>query len=135
MHFWSEGLGDRELVMGLDRAKLARKGDFIALTGIVDSPAPWEYEVKIQFEDWIAILRTATSNLACDFIATHVNIVPLMGMVWSIVKLVVLLAAFRLARLMGFRSERAADAIPSARTKWPTGAQMTMKTSDPVAPG
>ena len=101
MRFWSEGLGDKELVMGLGRAKLDRKGDVISLTGVVDSPAPWEYEVKIQFADWTTILTTATSAQACDFIAAHVKVGPLMGMAWNIAKFVVLLAFYRLARLTG----------------------------------
>jgi hypothetical protein len=101
MRFWSEGLGDKELVMGLDRAKLDRKGDCISLTGAVDSPAPWEYEVQMQSEDWSAILRTATSKGACDFLATHVSLRDLTGIVASIVKFVVLLGWFRAGRLMG----------------------------------
>lgn len=101
MHFWSEGLGDKELVMGLGRAKLDRKGDAISLTGVVDSPAPWEYEVKIHYADWITILRTATSTETCDFIAAHVRIGPLVVMAWNIAKFVVLLAFHRLARLIG----------------------------------
>ena len=101
MRFWSEGLGDKELFMGLDRAKLDRKGDRLSLTGVVVSPAPWEYEVQMRFEDWSAILRTATSNGACDFLATHVSLRDLVGIVLSIVKFVVLLGWFRAARLMG----------------------------------
>ena len=101
MHFWSEGLGDQELVMGLDRAKLERKGDSIALTGIVDSPAPWEYEVKIQIDDWAMILRTATSKEACDFIANNVGIGSLAAMAWSTLKFIVLLAFYRVIRVIG----------------------------------
>lgn len=101
MHFWSEGLGDSELVMGLDRAKLDRKGEFINLTGVVDSPAPWEYEVKVQFEDWLTILRTATSKEACDFIATHMGFGALAAMAWSIMKFIALLATYRFVRLIG----------------------------------
>jgi hypothetical protein len=101
MRFWSEGLGDQELVMGLDRATLDRKGDCLSLTGVVVSPAPWEYEVQMQSEDWSAILRTATSKGACDFLGTHVSLRDLVGMVLSIVKFVVLLGWFRAARLMG----------------------------------
>ena len=101
MRFWSEGLGDRELVMGLGRAKIERKADMISLTGIVDSPAPWEYEVKIQFADWVTILRTATSRDACDFIAAHVCLPMLTRMAWSIVKFVVLLMIYRAAHLTG----------------------------------
>jgi hypothetical protein len=101
MRFWSEGLGDKELVMGLDRAQLERKEDGMSLTGIVDSPAPWEYEVKMQFDDWSAILKTATSKGACDFLATHVSARDLVRIVLSIMKFVVLLGWFRAARLMG----------------------------------
>ncbi len=101
MHFWSEGLGDSELVMGLDRAKLERDGNFVVLTGVVDSPAPWEYEVKVQFDDWVTILHTATSKEACDFIASHLGIGALAAMAWSIVKFVVLLATYRFVRLLG----------------------------------
>lgn len=101
MRFWSEGLGDKELVMGLDRAKLDRKGDCMSLNGVVDSPAPWEYEVQMQFEDWSAILRTATSKGACDFLAAHVGVRDLAGIILSIVKFVVLLGWFRAARRMG----------------------------------
>ena len=104
MRFWSEGLGDKELVMGLDRAQLGRKAECMSLTGVVDSPAPWEYEVQMQFDDWSAILKTATSRGACDFLATHVGLRDLVGIVASIVKFVVLLAWFRAARLMGLAS-------------------------------
>jgi hypothetical protein len=100
MRFWSEGLGDSELVMGLDRARLERKDDIVLLSGIVDQPAPWEYEVKIQFSDWVTILRTATSKEACDFIASHMRLGALAAMAWSIVKFVVLLGAYRLAGAM-----------------------------------
>jgi hypothetical protein len=104
MHFWSEGLGDSELVMALDRAKLDRKGDFVVLTGVVDSPAPWEYEVKVQFDDWIAILHTATSKDACDFIASHMGAGALAAMAWSILKFVALLASYRFIRVIGLTS-------------------------------
>jgi len=101
MRFWSEGLGDQELVMGLDRAQLERKEDGMSLTGIVDSPAPWEYEVKMQFDDWSAILKTATSKDACDFLATNVSAGDLVRIVASIAKFVVLLGWFRAFRLLG----------------------------------
>lgn len=119
MHFWSEGLGDKELVMGLGRAKLARKGDAISLTGVVDSPAPWEYEVKIQFADWITILRTATSIEACDFIAAHMKVGQLLGMAWNIAKFLLLLAFYRFAGRTGVGSVSiiSADAIGSGGSK------------------
>ena len=107
MRFWSEGLGDRELVMGLSRAQIERKADMISLTGIVDLPAPWEYEVKIGYGDWIRILQTATSRDACDFIARHVGLVMLAQMGWSIAKFVVLLAWYRAARILGRKAPAA----------------------------
>jgi hypothetical protein len=100
MRFWSEGLGDRELVMSLGKAEIERKGDVMLLSGIVESPAPWEYEVKIQYEDWETILRTAVSKEACGFIARKASLGMLIGMAWSIVKFVVLLAWFRAVRLL-----------------------------------
>ena len=116
MHFWSEGLGDRELVMGLGRAKIERKADMISLTGIVDSPAPWEYEVKIQFADWVTILKTATSRDACDFIAAHVRVPMLARMAWSIIRFVVLLTIYRAARVTGV-CRTAQAALPGASAK------------------
>jgi hypothetical protein len=100
MRFWSEGLGDSELVISLDRTKVTSKDDCIALTGVVDSPAPWEYEVKIHFADWMKILDTATSRDTSEFVATHVQLGDLAGMAWSIFKFVVLLAAYRVGRLL-----------------------------------
>ncbi|MFI4935957.1 MAG: hypothetical protein ACHP7N_15155 [Caulobacterales bacterium] len=105
MRFWSEGLGDQELVMALDRAKIRRTGDQMVLTGIVESPAPWEYEVKIGFDDWKKILRTATSQEACGFIATHTDLGLLLSMAWSVVKFVVLLGYYRAVRLIGLGRE------------------------------
>jgi hypothetical protein len=98
MRFWSEGLGDSELVIGLDRARLELKGDCVALTGVVDSPAPWEYEVKIQFDDWTKILSTATSKETTDFVALHMRLADLTGMAWSILKFTALLAGYRFRR-------------------------------------
>ena len=99
MRFWSEGLGDRELVMSLGTAEIERKGDVMVLSGIVDSPAPWEYEVKIQYSDWETILTTAVRNDTCDFIARHSTLAVLISMAWSIVRFVALLSWFRLARI------------------------------------
>jgi hypothetical protein len=88
----------------------------ISLTGVVDSPAPWEYEVKIQFADWVTILSTATSRDACDFIAAHVRLPMLVRMAWSIVRFVVLLTIYRAVRLAGL-ARTAPATLPSADTK------------------
>ncbi|MDE2466916.1 MAG: hypothetical protein KGO02_24850 [Alphaproteobacteria bacterium] len=95
MRFWSEGLGDGELVMGLGRAKAVRKGEEIALNGIIESPAPWEYEVKIDSRDWSAILNIATGRKAVDYIAAHAAWRDVATMIASIVKFVCLLAYYR----------------------------------------
>lgn len=112
MRFWSEGMGETELVMGLDQARLARTDDRMLLTGVVTSPAPWEYEVAMSFDDWRAILRTATSKGACDFIATRVRLRDLVSMAVSIAKFVALLAWFRAVRWIG-ASGRSPVAAPS----------------------
>jgi hypothetical protein len=105
MRFWSEGLGDRELVIALGASSVERKDDYVVLKGIVVSPAPWEYEVKIQFADWTAILTTATTREACGFIARRVTLGSMASMGVSIVKFIALLGFFRVARLL--RQERA----------------------------
>ena len=101
MRFWSEGLGDRELVIALGGSSVERKDDYVVLKGIVVSPAPWEYEVKIQFADWMAILNTATTREACGFIARRVTLAGMASMGLSIVKFIALLGYFRGARLLG----------------------------------
>ena len=115
MRFWSEGLGDRELVMSLGAAEIERKADVMLLSGIVESPAPWEYEVKIQYADWETILKTAVSQDACGFIAAHASLGVLASMAWSIFKFVGLLAWFRLVRILG--GARPALAAPDAASR------------------
>lgn len=107
MNFWSEGLGDRELVMGLDRSELDRNEKGILLTGIVDAPAPWEYEVTVHLDDWLAILNTATSRDAGDFIARSVGMGGTLKMGWYILKFIVLLGLRRFPRMLGlFRAKQ-----------------------------
>lgn len=114
MRFWSEGLGDRQLIMNLSKAHISRQGEIMLLSGVVDSPAPWEYEVKIQRDDWAKILETAATNEASTFISTHTTFVQLLGMAWSIVVFVVLLAWFRARHLLGFHGAQEAS-IPSGQ--------------------
>lgn len=113
MRFWSEGLGDRQLVMNLSKASIKRQDQIMILSGVVDSPAPWEYEVKIQREDWATILETAVSKEACTFIAKRTTLAQLFGMAWSIVLFVTFLAWFRAVHLLGVHSERYAPAPTS----------------------
>ena len=42
MRFWSEGLGDRELVMGLGKAEIERQGDMMDIA----------YDVLIASDQW-----------------------------------------------------------------------------------
>ena len=100
MNFWSEGLGDRELVMALERAKIEQRGDIVVLSGVVDSPAPWEYEVKMQREDWTAILRTATRPETGAFIVTAAPLGVMMAMVGSVVRFIFGLAWRRAVRVL-----------------------------------
>lgn len=121
MRFWSEGLGERQLVMDLGKSHIRRLDDVMLLSGVVDSPAPWEYEVKIQRADWETILETAASKEACTFIATHTTLAELFGMAASIVRFIVLLGWYRTLRALGFARpvappEVAANAPTSVRT-------------------
>ncbi|MCK9502948.1 MAG: hypothetical protein M0Q95_02030 [Porticoccaceae bacterium] len=111
MNFWSEGLGSRELVMGLDRSELERNEKGVVLTGIVDAPAPWEYEVVVHLDDWRAILNTATSREAGDFIAKSVGLGMALKMGWYIVKLIVLLGLYRLPRMMGLVRKKYTEVV------------------------
>jgi len=122
MRFWSEGLGDRQLVMNLGKADIKQQNDVMLLSGVVDSPAPWEYEVKIKREDWARILQTAVSKEACGFIAKRTTFTQLFGMARSIIVFVVLLAWYRTARLLGHQQGRA---VPAA-TGEPTPATAPM---------
>lgn len=111
MNFWSEGLGSRELVMGLDRSELERNEKGIVLTGIVDAPAPWEYEVVVHLDDWQAVLSTATSREAGDFIAKSVGFGMMLKMAWSIAKFIVLLGLYRFPRMLGLVRRKYAEVV------------------------
>jgi hypothetical protein len=100
MRFWSEGLGKQQLVLGLDRSIVVRKSDKVQLTGVVDEPAPWEYEVTMTVEDWNTILRMAFSPDACDFIAKKVSVPLLIGMAWSIAKFIIGMSIYRTLRIL-----------------------------------
>ncbi|MEQ1756186.1 MAG: hypothetical protein ABL973_18855 [Micropepsaceae bacterium] len=113
MRFWSEGLGDRQLVMNLSKAHIKRQDEVMTLSGIVESPAPWEYEVKIGRADWATILETAVSKEACGFIGKRLTFAQLLGMAWTIIVFVALLAWFRLLRLLGHRESRSTSATTS----------------------
>jgi hypothetical protein len=100
MRFWSEGLGRRELVMELGKAVVGTDEDAILLTGVVSKPAPWAYRVTMETRDWYAILRTATSPEACQFLTNSVKIRDIVAMGWWMAAFVVLLAVYRFRRLV-----------------------------------
>ena len=108
MRFWSEGLGDRQLVMSLGKGHIEQKDDLMLLTGIVDSPAPWEYEVKIQREDWATILKTAVSKDAVGFIARRASFGAMIAVAWPIIRFIVLLSWYRAIRVLTPRRDAAA---------------------------
>ena len=111
MRFWSEGLGERQLVMNLGKSHIRRLDEVMLLTGVVDSPAPWEYEVKLNRDDWAKILDTAATKEACGFLATRTTLSQLLAMAWSIAAFIVLLAWFRAIRLLGFHGAREAVTV------------------------
>jgi hypothetical protein len=110
MRFWSEGLGDRELVIDLERASLTAVEDRLELGGVVDAPAPWEYNIKMQVDDWAAILQTAARSDTGGFIASRASVTQLVQILGRLVGFVVMLAFHRLKRLIGMNS----DAGPAA---------------------
>ncbi|MFO1254749.1 MAG: hypothetical protein U1E37_03685 [Sphingomonadaceae bacterium] len=111
MRFWSEGLGDRELVIDLDRADLAAVDDRLELSGVVDAPAPWEYNIKMQVDDWAAILETAARPDTGDFIATRASVSQLVQIFGGLVGFVAMLAFQRLKRRIGMTGAPAPVAI------------------------
>ena len=113
MEFWSEGLGKRELVMGLDRSKLEREGEAVVLTGVVDAPADWAYKVTMEVADWTTILRTATSPEAHKFLSSSVGIGKILGMGWWMSRFIMLLAVYRFTRVFWiFGNDRPEKAQP-----------------------
>lgn len=101
MRFWSEGLGDRELVINLERADLANREERLELSGVVDAPAPWEYNIKMQVEDWAAILKTAVRPDTGAFIASRASLGQLVRIFGGLVAFVLMLALYRLRRQLG----------------------------------
>jgi hypothetical protein len=104
-------MGDQELVMGLDRATLAPEGDGLELKGVVDSPAPWEYEIKMQAEDWSAILHAATRPQTGDFIARKVGFRLMLAMALAVVKFVLMLSYYSVVRGRGRAHRPVADPV------------------------
>lgn len=116
MRFWSEGLGDRELIINLDRADLTAKEDRLELGGVVDSPAPWEYNIKMKFEDWAAILKTAARQDTGEFIASQASIPLLLRIFGGLLGFVLMLAFYRLRRLLGVDREPQQAPEPTVAT-------------------
>ena len=115
MEYWSEGLGDAQMVLGLERAELHQGKDSIVLTGICDAPAPWEYKVTVMFEDWATVLNTATSDEARQFLTDSVPFATILSMGWWMVKFVGLMAVYRCAKMLGLScgNETAKESLPA----------------------
>ena len=107
MHFWSEGLGNRNLVLGLDRSKVGVEGESVILTGVVDEPADWAYKVTMEIEDWKTILRTATSPEAREYLSSSVGIGKILGMGFWMTKFIVLSGVYKVFRGLGISGPKA----------------------------
>lgn len=101
MEFWSAGMGKKHLAMGLDKTKYEVDGEEMILTGVVDAPADWNYKVTMTTADWANILKIATSSEAGRFLENSVGMRGLMQMASSIMKFTILLAAFKMAKVVG----------------------------------
>jgi hypothetical protein len=86
--------------MDLGKGGVGTDEDAILLTGVVSAPAPWAYRVIMETRDWYAILRTATSPEACQFLTSSVKIRDILAMGWWMAKFIVLLAVYRFRRLV-----------------------------------
>jgi len=104
MEFWSAGMGKKHLVLGLDKTKYEVDGEEMILTGVVDAPADWNYEVKMTREDWVNVLKIATSSEAGQFLENSVGMRRLMQMASSILKFTILLATFKMAKAVGINT-------------------------------
>ncbi len=110
MHYWSEGLGRRQLIINLAKSKLTRKADFLELSGVVDAPAPWEYEIEVEFADWQAILTTATRPETGAFLVQRSSMRELIAIATGLGQFLAVLAWYRMRHLLGFdRDATAAD--------------------------
>ncbi len=111
MRYWSEGLGRRELVIDLEKSKLTRKPNFLELSGVVDSPAPWAYEIEVEFDDWKAILETAAKPETGTFLVQRASWGVLLRIAAGLSKFIIILAFFRIRRLVGLDRCQAATPI------------------------
>lgn len=117
MEYWSEGLGDANMVLGLERAELNQGKDAVILTGVCDAPAPWEYKVTVMFEDWATVLHTATSNEARQFLAHSVPFTTILSMGWWMVKFVALMTAYRCGKIIGLGGDSGKPQEPLSTTE------------------
>ena len=105
MRFWSEGLGDRELIINLECASMAAVEDRLELSGVVDAPAPWEYNIKMHVDDWVAILETAARPDTGGFIATRASPAQLVQIFGRLLGFVAMLSFHRLKRMLGINRD------------------------------
>ena len=101
MEFWSEGLGKRTLVVDFKKSTYDIEGEEEIIKGIVDAPADWNYTVRVARDDWVRILEIATSSDVVGFLANGARIGVLIRMGWFIMKLLVLVGAFSIGKVVG----------------------------------
>lgn len=103
MEFWSAGMGEKHLMLGLDKTKYEVDREEMILAGVVDAPADWNYEVRMTREDWVNVLKIATSSEAGQFLANSVGMRGVIQMASSILKFTILLATFKTIKAVGIR--------------------------------
>lgn len=101
MHYWSEGLGRRQLIINLEKSRLDNKGEFLELSGVVDAPAPWEYEIEVEFDDWKAILETAVKRDTGTFLVQRASGGQLLAIIGGLLRFMLMLALYRGLHLLG----------------------------------
>lgn len=115
MHYWSEGLGRRQLIIDLAKSRLENKSSFLELSGVVDAPAPWEYEIEVEFDDWKAILETAVKRDTGTFLVQRATGGELLAIIGGLLRFILMLALYRSLHLLGVGA--AAAPAPEAPTE------------------
>lgn len=73
MRFWSKGLGERELVIELDKGNLSREEGKVIMRGVITEPVAWNYEVTLFGEDIRGILRVMMTPQAIIYFLKNIT--------------------------------------------------------------
>lgn len=94
MEFWSKGLGTKQLVLSLGKAEYEVGEEEVVLTGVVESPAEWNYRVTMSRQDLLMVLQMATSPELATFLVHSRGRAPLRSLLFHTLKLVARLAVY-----------------------------------------